>query len=91
MKPERRAHVRQRVDRRGLVSFNNGRSTLPCRLVDYSAGGALLAADFSAELPDAVTLYFDAIASPGLGAVAARCEVVRRSPTNFAVRFLFAA
>jgi PilZ domain len=90
MNLDRRAHVRHRVDRRALISFDHRRSILPCQMVDYSAGGALVAADFGAELPDAVTLYFDAIDPLGLEAVALMCEVVRRSAANFAVRFLTA-
>ena len=46
-----------------------------------------MAAEYAAELPDEITLYFDTMDASGLGAVVAHCDVLRRSADEFAVRF----
>ncbi|NNE21649.1 MAG: PilZ domain-containing protein [Rhizobiales bacterium] len=49
--PERRAHERGVSDENATVLYPNGRTRVPCRLLDRSAGGVSIRVSASAHLP----------------------------------------
>ena len=61
---ERRAHERRNVNHRGILSFNDGRSAVACRLVNLSEGGVLVRVDTPQMLPPQVSLIYDRLDEP---------------------------
>ncbi len=51
-RPERRAFERARCDETATILFPNGRTRVPCRVVDRSAGGVSIRVSGSARLPE---------------------------------------
>jgi hypothetical protein len=88
---ERRTHQRRDVSHRGMLSFDDGRSTVPCRLVNLSDGGALIRVDAPQTLPQLVSLIYDKLDEQLPEVASALCMVVRREPTVAALKFLPAA
>ena len=84
---ERRRHPRKIVNVSGLISFDDGRQTLPCRAYDLSVGGALIKMPIPGRLPDCLSLLFDDPDQP-LRVVSAWCHVARRGQLELALRFL---
>jgi hypothetical protein len=86
---ERRKNARRSVNVRGLISFDDGRTVEACRLVNLSAGGALVKVRAPEKLPSEVSLYFD---DPDgrLSVESAWCLLVRRGTDEAALRFLYA-
>lgn len=84
---ERRRHPRKSVNVRGLVSFEDGRQPLTCRVSDISLGGALVKVLAPDRLPECVSLLYD---DPDqvLRVVSAWCYVARRGRQEIALRFL---
>ena len=83
---ERRRHPRMDSNSVGLLRFEDGKRFESCRVVNVSAGGALLRSSSAAGLPDQFCLYVD-IPHRHLEIEVADCAVVRRSGENVAVRF----
>ena len=81
---ERRKYARRQVQVRGLLSFGDGHQV--CRLLNLSAGGALITLRDPQCLPDQVSLYYD---NPDgkLGVDVAWCHVVRRGKNEAALSF----
>ena len=88
---ERRAHPRRDVSHRGILSFNDGKSAVACRLVNVSEGGALVQVDTPQMLPQLVSLIYDRLDEQLPEVVAATCMVIRREPRGAALRFLHVA
>ena len=57
---ERRAFPRREVNHRGILSFDEGRSAVTCRLVNMSEGGALVRVDADA-LDRGLDAFVDAL------------------------------
>jgi hypothetical protein len=85
---ERRAHARRDVSHRGLLSFDDGQSTIPCQLVNLSDGGALVRVASPQSLPQLVSLFYDRLDQQLPEVAAAFCMVVRREPRAAALKFL---
>ncbi len=88
---ERRAHERREVSHRGMLSFDNGQSTIACRLVNLSDGGALIRVNAPQGLPQLVSLFYDRLDEQLPEVAAAWCMVLRREPTLAALKFLHVA
>lgn len=56
--PERRAFERTETDEAGTVVFPNGKTRVPCRVLNRSEGGVLLKIDAYERLPADFTLIF---------------------------------
>ncbi len=54
--PERRAFERTETDEAGVIVFPDGKTSLPCQLLNRSEGGVLLKVDASVKLPAEFTL-----------------------------------
>ena len=85
---ERRAHQRREVNHRGMLSFEDGQRTEPCRLVNLSEGGALIQLSHPENLPQLVSLFYDRLDQSLPEVVSAWCMVVRRERNAAAVKFL---
>jgi hypothetical protein len=85
---ERRAHPRHAVNHRGLIAFEDGSEPVPCRLVNLSAGGALVQVKAGKTLPQLVSLFYDRLDQQLPEVAAAWCMVVRREANLAALRFL---
>jgi hypothetical protein len=85
---ERRAHVRRDVSHRGMLSFDDGQTTVPCQLVNLSDGGALVKVASPQSLPQLVSLFYDRLDQQLPEVAAAFCMVVRREPRGAALKFL---
>lgn len=85
---ERRAHQRRNVNHRGILSFDDGKSAVTCRLVNMSEGGALVRVDTPQMLPQLVSLIYDRLDEQLPEVVASLCVVVRREPRSAALKFL---
>jgi hypothetical protein len=88
---ERRAHARREVSHRGLLSFDDGQSTLACQLVNLSEGGALVKVAAPQQLPELVSLFYDRLDERLPEVATASCVVVRRESGVVALKFLSAA
>lgn len=88
---ERRAHERRDVNHRGILSFDEGKSAVTCRLVNMSEGGALVRVDAPQGLPQLVSLFYDKLDEQLPEVVTAFCMVVRREPKFAALKFLHVA
>ncbi|MBN9348011.1 MAG: PilZ domain-containing protein [Devosia sp.] len=85
---ERRTHPRHDVTHRGMLSFDNGLSTVPCQLVNLSTGGALVRVSATQTLPQMVSLFYDKLDEQVPEVASALCTVVRREPRAAALKFL---
>jgi hypothetical protein len=85
---ERRRNPRRGVNVRGLISFDDGRTVEACRLVNLSAGGALVKVRSPEKLPSEVSLYFDDPEGK-LSVVSAWCLLVRHGAAEAALRFIY--
>lgn len=88
---ERRIHERRDVSHRGMVSFDDGHSTVPCQLINLSDGGALIRLASPQTLPQLVSLFYDKLDEQLPEVAAAWCMVVRREPRSAALKFLHVA
>ena len=88
---ERRAHQRRQVAHRGMVSFDDGKSTITCQLVNLSEGGAVIRVASPQGLPDLVSLFYDRLDVQVPDVAAAWCMVVRREPKAAVLKFLHVA
>jgi len=88
---ERRAHQRRDVSHRGILSFDDGRTTVACQLVNLSEGGALVRVSAPQGLPALVSLIYDRLDERLPEVVKAWCMVVRREPQGAALKFLHVA
>jgi hypothetical protein len=88
---ERRAHERRNVNHRGILSFDDGRSAVTCRLVNISEGGALVQVDTPQMLPQQVSLIYDRLDEQMPEVISAFCTVVRREARAAALKFLHVA
>ena len=88
---ERRAHERRDVSHRGIVSFDDGKSTVQCQLVNLSDGGALIRVAAPHRLPQTVSLIYDTLDEQVPEVKAAFCMVLRREPRLAALKFLHVA
>jgi hypothetical protein len=85
---ERRAHERRDVNHRGILSFDDGHSTVACQLVNLSEGGALIRVAAPQGLPQLVSLIYDKLDEQVPEVATAWCMVVRREPKVAALKFL---
>ena len=88
---ERRTHERREVSHRGMLSFDNGQSTIACQLVNLSEGGALIRLAAPQGLLQLVSLFYDRLDQQLPEVAAAWCMVVRREPRVAALKFLHVA
>ncbi len=88
---ERRAHERRNVNHRGILSFNDGRSAVACRLVNLSEGGVLVRVDTPQMLPPQVSLIYDRLDEQMPEVISASCMVVRLEARAAALKFLHVA
>ena len=88
---ERRAHPRRDVSHRGILSYNDGRAAVTCRVVNLSDGGALVQVDASNGLPQLVSLFYDRLDEQLPEVISAMCMVVRRESKFAALKFLSVA
>jgi hypothetical protein len=88
---ERRAHPRQNVTHRGMLSFDDGKSTVACQVVNLSEGGALIRVAAPQGLPQLVSLIYDKLDEQLPEVTSAFCLVVRREPRVAALKFLHVA
>ena len=88
---ERRANPRHNVAHRGVLSFDDGHSTVACRIVNLSAGGALVRVASSQGLPQLVSLIYDKLDQQVPEVNSAFCMVVRRESGVAALKFLHVA
>lgn len=88
---ERRTHERRDVNHRGILSFDEGKSAVTCRLVNMSEGGALVRVDAPQGLPQLVSLFYDKLDEQLPEVVTAFCMVIRREPKFAALKFLHVA
>ena len=79
---EHRIGKRQRTLKAAVVSFNEGHSTLPCRVRDLSANGCSVITDGVIDVPDTFQLYIE------LDGLTADCEVIWRGERQAGVRFV---
>lgn len=87
MLKERRREPRRPTSILGLITFDSGKSTAPCKIANLSASGALIKVGAPGEIPDQLSLYYDD-PDVALQVVAAWCFVVRRGAREIAVQFL---
>jgi hypothetical protein len=82
---ERRKHPRTDTNAVALLRFDGEFES--CRVLNVSAGGALLQSSRAANIPQRLSLYMDA---PGrrLEVEVAECSVVRRTEHEVAVQFI---
>lgn len=83
MKPELRKEARRQIHHACWLVTDKDSEPKQCRLVDVSNIGAKLAYDDPSKVPDKFILLLSAD-----GKAARRCEVVRRSNNELALRFL---
>ena len=88
---ERRAHERRNVNHRGILSFNDGKSAVACRLVNLSEGGVLVRVDTPQMLPPQVSLIYDRLDEQMPEVISASCMVVRLEARAAALKFLHVA
>ena len=88
---ERRSHERRNVNHRGILSFNDGRSAVACRLVNLSEGGVLVRVDTPQMLPPQVSLIYDRLDEQMPEVISASCMVVRLEARAAALKFLHVA
>ena len=79
---DHRADQRRRVLKAGVVSFNQGHSTLSCQVRDMSETSCQVITEGSASVPDTFQLYIE------LDGMVADCEVTRRDGDQTGVRFV---
>jgi hypothetical protein len=84
---ERRKHPRTDTNAVALLRFEGEGQFESCRVLNVSAGGALLQSSRAAHIPQRLSLYMDA---PGrrLEVEVAECSVVRRNEHEVAVQFI---
>jgi hypothetical protein len=78
---EQRVHVRRRVLKGAVATFNGRHSTIPCTVRDLSATGCRLLTTGSTSIPDTFELMTD------LDGTVVACEVIRRTATELGVKF----
>lgn len=78
---ENRTAPRRRALKAGVVSFNNGKITLPCVVRDISDSGAKLKVDIGRHPPDQFQLQIE------LDGLVASCAVVWRDEQHLGVEF----
>ena len=88
---ERRAHERRNVNHRGILSFNDGKSAVACRLVNLSEGGVLVRVDTPQMLPQQVSLIYDRLDEQMPEVISASCTLVRLEARAAALKFLHVA
>ena len=88
---ERRVHERREVSHRGMLSFDDGKSTVACQLVNLSEGGALIRVAAPQTLPQLVSLFYDRLDQQLPEVASAWCMVLRREPKVAALKFLHVA
>lgn len=84
---ERRKHPRRDVHITGLIALDRQQRVEACRLMDLSAGGALIAVQQPDTLPDTLTLLFDDPDNP-LKVVVAKARIVRREEHHAGLEFI---
>ncbi len=77
---ERRAEVRHRTLKGGLIAFNGGRSTIDCRVRNLSPIGAKLEVDTILGIPDTFDL--------ASGGETLACRVIWRKLRELGVEFV---
>jgi hypothetical protein len=80
MQPDRRAHPRSRLLRRGRIVFRDGYCSADCVVMDISTGGALLKFAGLIGLPETFELRLDS-------GIRRRAEVRYRTHETMGVRF----
>jgi hypothetical protein len=88
---ERRIHERRGVSHRGILSFDDGASTVACQIVNLAEGGALIRVATPQRLPQLVSLIYDKLDEQLPEVKAAWCMVLRREPKGAALKFLHVA
>ena len=88
---ERRVYQRRDVNHRGILSFDDGKAAVTCRLVNLSDGGVLVKVDAPQRLPQLVSLFYDKLDEQIPEVFTAFCRVVRREPKAAALKFLHVA
>jgi len=78
---DQRFSKRIKALRKGLISYNQGASTMDCSILDLSAGGARLRPDDPAHLPSNFRLRLTPSLTIG-------CEVVYREQSDIGVAFV---
>jgi len=78
---ERRHNKRAKTLRKGLISYDNGRCTMACTILEISAEGAKLRPQDSVWLPE----FFDLKLPDG---TSKHCELVRKDKNDIAVRYV---
>ena len=82
MDSERRRTLRRRALKGGRIVFNNGGSTIVCRIRDLFDAGAKLIVTSAVGIPDDFSLAFDD------GSASLPCVVRWRSATSISVEFV---
>jgi hypothetical protein len=83
---ERRRHPRFETNKVALLRFEDGAKCESCRVINMSAGGALLESSRAHRLPERLSLYMDATGRP-LQVEIVEASIVRRSGDQVAVEF----
>jgi hypothetical protein len=83
---ERRKFPRVETNKVALLRFEGGTQFESCRVLNLSAGGALLGTSHAQMLPERLSLYLDA-PNRRLQVEVAECSVVRRNGEQVAVQF----
>lgn len=71
-----------------MLSYDDGLSTVVCRLLNISDGGALIRVAAPENLPDLISLFYDRLDERLPEVASAFCMVVRRDQKSAALRFL---
>ena len=79
---EKRAAPRRRVLKGAYIAYQDRHCTLECTVRDLSAGGARLEVRGAMHAPDAFLLVIE------LDGIEADCEVIRRTSSELAVKFM---
>ena len=78
---ERRINQRRRTLKAAIVSFNEGHSTLPCRVRNLSSTGCSIITEGTIDVPDTFQLYIE------LDGLTADCDVIWRDEHQAGVHF----
>jgi len=79
---DHRAYPRRRVLKGAMISFNEGHSTLSCRVRDISETGCCVVTEGATNIPDTFQLYVE------LDGMIVDCEVTWRDDCQTGVRFV---